>query len=50
MRQGNRSSNVCGNRFAGSVGDIIQRQDHHVIAYADPAVFAPIAPDRLFWV
>lgn len=50
MGQGNRSPDMCSDRFAGRVGDIVERQDDDVIAYAHAAAFAPIAPDRLFWV
>ncbi len=39
---GNRQGapDIVGNRLASGVGKIVQRQDNHVIAYPDAAVFA----------
>ena len=38
VRQGQRALDVVGHRLAGRVGNIVERQDNHVVAHADPAV------------
>ena len=45
VRQGDGALDVGGDRLAGGVGDIVERQDGDVVAHADPAVLAPVAPD-----
>ena len=46
MREGNRALDVVGNRFAGGVGQVIERQEDDVIAHADAAVLAAPADER----
>ena len=50
MRQGDRSSNMGGDRLARSVGNIVERQNHDVIAYTHSTVLAAVAPNRLLRV
>ena len=47
MRKRNGAMNVRGYRLAGRVGNVVERQDRDVVAYADAAVFAPVCPDGL---
>ena len=39
MRQRQRALDVAGDRFAGRIRKVVERQDCDVIAHADPAVF-----------
>ncbi len=43
MRQGHRALDVVGDTLAGGVGDIVDRQDHDMVAHADTAIGAAIA-------
>ena len=43
MRQGQGALNVIGDRFTGGVGKIVQRQNYHMVAYANPAVLAAVS-------
>ena len=51
MRDRQRALDVVGDRLAGRVGEIVERQDDDVVAHADAAVLAPpaaeaqVAPD-----
>ena len=45
MRQRQRALDVVGDRLAGRVGQIVERQDDDVIAHADTAVLAPPAAE-----
>ena len=43
VRNGERALDLVGDQLAGGVGNIVERQNDHVIAHADAAVFAPPA-------
>ena len=43
MRQRQRALDVVGDRLAGGVGEVVERQDDDVVAHADAAVLAPPA-------
>ena len=43
VRHGERALDVVGDRLAGGVRQIVERQDQHVVAHADAAVLAPPA-------
>ena len=43
MRDGQRALDVVGDRLAGGVRQVVERQDDDVVAHADPAVLAPPA-------
>jgi hypothetical protein len=45
MRQRHRTLDVVGDRLAGGVRQIVERQDDDVVADADPAVVAPPAEE-----
>ena len=45
---GERTLDVVGNGLAGSVGEIVERQDDDVVAYADTAVFPAVASEGWF--
>jgi hypothetical protein len=42
VRDRQRALDVVGHGLAGGVGDVVHRQDEHVVAHADAAVFAPV--------
>ena len=42
MGQGERALDIVGDRFSRSVGEVIHRQDDHVVANADATVLAQI--------
>src|SRR5690606_13018178 len=44
VRQCHRALDVVGHRLACGVGEVVQRQNDHVVAYANPAVLAAPAP------
>src|SRR3954465_6745073 len=49
MRQRDRALDVVLDRLAGGVGEIVDRQDDDVVAHADAAVLALVAPEaRVF--
>src|SRR5204863_7947057 len=45
MRQRHRALDVVGDRLAGRVRQIVERQDDDMVAHADPAVLAPPAEE-----
>ena len=45
MRDRQRALDVVGDRLAGRVGEVVERQDDDVVAHADAAVLAPAAPE-----
>src|SRR3546814_6871981 len=47
VRQREAAVDVVGHLFAGGVGEVIQRQDHHVVADADAAILTPEAEEFL---
>src|SRR3546814_16149287 len=47
VRQREAAVDVVGHLFAGGVGEVIQRQDHHVVADADAAILPPEAEEFL---
>src|SRR5690606_16110389 len=48
VRQRERALDVVLHRLAGGIGQIVDGQDHHVVAHADAPVFPTIAPERCF--
>ena len=46
VRQRHRALDVVGDRLAGGVRQIVERQDDDVVAHADAAVLAPPAHER----
>ena len=46
VRQRHRALDVVGDRLAGRVRQVVERQDDDVVAHADAAVLAPPAPER----
>ena len=47
VRQRDRALDVVGDRLAGGVRQVVERQDDDVVAHADAAVLAPVGPDLL---
>ena len=47
VRQRHRALDVVGDRLAGGVGDVVDRQDDDVVADADAAVLAAPGPERV---
>src|SRR3546814_18109514 len=47
VRQREAAVDVVGHLFAGGVGEVVQRQDHHVVADADAAILTPEAEEFL---
>jgi hypothetical protein len=45
MGQGQRALDIVGHCLAGSVGEVIHRQDDDVIADADTAIIAAVPPE-----
>ena len=45
VRQGERALDVVRDRLAGGVGEVVEGQDDDVVAHADAAVLAPVAPE-----
>ena len=43
MRNRQRALDVVGDRLARRVRQVVERQNHHVIADADAAVFTPVS-------
>ena len=49
VRNRQRALDVVGHGFSRGVGQIVQRQDHDVVANADAAVLTPVAEEgRIF--